>query len=137
MKISNNQKYECLGLIESVIGSEAHPGSYFTTVKCMSKSGKARIIDKEELFRILSRTKAEVLYSVRQKISFMAFRLGALLTSNKINLLASYYDHGDLNISFTNEFESEVKIDKPKEETILEKHKSDLSKKNQPIVFFL
>ena len=79
MKISNNQIYESLGIIESILDSPTYPGKYFTTVRCISKEGKARIINKEELFRIVSRTKPEVLFNARQKISFLAQRIEFLL----------------------------------------------------------
>ncbi|CAI2360861.1 unnamed protein product [Moneuplotes crassus] len=104
IKISNNQRYESIGLIESVFDSVTLPGCYFTTVKCISKSGKARVIEKEELFRVVSRTKPEVLHTVRQKLSFIAQRMKFLLKCNEIELRPSYFKSGGLSLSFRNPF---------------------------------
>ncbi|CAI2385589.1 unnamed protein product [Moneuplotes crassus] len=108
MRLSKNQRYECVGLVESVFDSGTLPSRYFTTVKCISKSGKARVIDKEELFRVVSRTKCEVLHTVRQKLSFIAQRMKFLLSSNKIELDPSYFENNGLSLSFTNPFKPRI-----------------------------
>lgn len=49
ISISNKQMYDCLGLIESVFDSPSLHCTYMTSVKCISKEGTARVINKEEV----------------------------------------------------------------------------------------
>lgn len=122
MKISQNQMYESLGLVESIFYSNTHPTKYYTTVKCVSKEGRARIIHREELFRIISRTKPEVLFIARQKISFLAQRLAFLLKWNNITMLPRYLEHEGLELSLVNPFEeSKWKTKSCKKQLVIEK----------------
>jgi hypothetical protein len=87
IKISNKQQFECVGLSENVISCPY----YISTIKCVSKEGLVRRIDRDELFRTVSCTDNAVLGSAGQTLLFLSQRLEYLLAMNKISIPEAYY----------------------------------------------